>query len=62
MTCMAIDYNDHYKRDHHDVNANNNAFILNEEEENNNNVILKIIIQIKIKRDNNNEREHDTRK
>ena len=27
------DYNDHYKRDHHDVNANNNAFILNEEEE-----------------------------
>lgn len=42
-------YNDHYKRDHHDVNANNNAFILNEEEENSNNVILKIIIQIKIK-------------
>ena len=26
-------YNDHYRRDHHDVNANNNAFILNEEEE-----------------------------
>ena len=43
-------YNDYHKRDNHDVNANNNAFILNEEEENNNNVILKSIIQIKIKR------------
>lgn len=55
------DYNDHYKRDHHDVNANNNAFILNEEEEKQQQRYIKDHYSNKDQAaDNNNEREHDT--
>ena len=54
-------YNDHYKRDHHDVNANNNAFILNEEEEKQQQRYIKDHYSNKDQAaDNNNEREHDT--
>ena len=55
------DYNDHYKRDHHDVNANNNAFILNEEEERQQQRYIKDHYSNKDQAtDNNNERYHDT--
>lgn len=56
-----VDYNDHYKRDHHDVNANNNAFILNEEEERQQQRYIKDHYSNKDQAaDNNNERYHDT--
>lgn len=55
------DYNDHHKRDHYDVNANNNAFILNEEEERQQQRYIKDHYSNKDQAaDNNNEREHDT--
>lgn len=54
-------YNDYHKRDHHDVNANNNAFILDEEEEKQQQRYIKDHYSNKDQvADNNNERDHDT--
>ena len=53
-------YNDHHRRNNHDVNADNNAFILNEEEERNQQRYIKDHYSNKDQVANNNERHRDT--